>query len=439
MGAFSQDSDKAVVADRSFPLALRLFRSLGVAMVECPTMRDLRLFYSSVFAISTAAFAAGCHSDRNKAIAPPDSYLLFVPSAPNADSPGVGAPLHVEKADFKTPAVQPIPRLFETGFASEMLRTVYLAGQYLRDATVDGRRFSDVARANGSFPVCLVVGVERATYARGLSIKGGFSGSSDRPDLPWIGIPAEPERDKALLQTLTGRLADYAAELVATGGLLDAAPAPPKSLVDGYRMAMEVVAREWRTTEGPDGVIQVEEGTTQQREVFGNIRENRYVIADGSTALRPAREMLDSPGVAGTVLYRMAQSRAVGPRVAPEAFYAPYAAKRMPPGVSPAAILGTFRNFQAKLLGVWASAVLRGKAPKDIIDLIELYGAEFPAERSEVIRIFVVTTFGGTIKPGGCSMQPQDARQTLAELTTMAAEVGARRKTLRDALGPTGK
>jgi hypothetical protein len=257
--------------------------------------------------------------------------------------------------------------------------------------------------------------------------------------LPWIGVPAEPAHDKALIQTLTGRLADYAAQLVATGGLLDAAPAPPKALVDGYRMAMEVVAREWRYTEGPAGVIQVEEGTTQQREVFGNIRENRYVIADGSTALRPARELLDSPGVAGTMLYRMAQSRAVGPRVAPEAFYAPFAAKRMPPGVSPAAILGTFRNFQAKLLGVWASAVLRGKAPKDIVDLIELYGAEFSAERAEVIRIFVVTTFGGTIKPGGCSMQPQDARQTLAELATMAAEVGAGRKTLRDALAPGAK
>jgi len=399
-------------------------------------MRDLRLFYSSLFAISTAAFAASCHSDRNKAIAPPDSYLLFVPSA---DSTSAGAPLLAEKADLNTPTVQPIPGLFETGFASEMLRTVYLAGQYLRDAVVDGRRFPELARANGSLPVCLVIGADRNMYGRGLTIKGGFGGSKQRPDLPWIGVPAEPAHDKALIQTLTGRLADYAAQLVATGGLLDAAPAPPKALVDGYRMAMEVVAREWRYTEGPAGVIQVEEGTTQQREVFGNIRENRYVIADGSTALRPARELLDSPGVAGTMLYRMAQSRAVGPRVAPEAFYAPFAAKRMPPGVSPAAVLGTFRNFQAKLLGIWASAVLRGKAPKDIVDLIELYGAEFPAERAEVIRIFVVTTFGGTIKPGGCSMQPQDARQTLAELTTLAAEVGAGRKTLRDALGPAAK
>jgi len=402
-------------------------------MVECATMRDARLFYSSILTISTAAFAAGCHSNRNKPIAPPDSYLLFVPSADST-----GTPLHVDQADIKTPAVDPIPGLFETGFASEMLRTVYLAGQYLRDAVVDGRRFPDLARSNGSLPVCLVVGADATPYARGLSIKGGFGGSSDRPDLPWIGIPAEPTHDKALLQTLTARLASYAAHLVATGGLLDAAPAPPKSLVDGYRMAMEVVAREWRTTAGPAGVIQTDEGTTEQRELFGNVRENRYVV-DETNALRSARQLLDSPGVAATILYRMAQSRAVGPRVAPEAFYAPYAANRMPKGVSPAAILGTFRNFQAKLLGVWAGAVLRGKAPRDIVDLIEIYGAEFPAERAEVIRIFVVTTFGGTIKPGGCSMQPQDARQTLAELTALSAEVGAGRKTLRDALAAAGK
>jgi hypothetical protein len=407
-------------------------------MVECVTMRDTRLFYCSLLVISTAAFAAGCHASRNKPIAPPDSYLLFVPRADDKSASGL---LQVDQADLKTPAVDPLPRLFETGFASEMLRTVYLAGQYLRDAVVDGQRFPDLARANGSQPVCIVVGAEASPYARGLSIKSAFGGSTDRPDLPWIGIAVEPSRDKALIQTLTARLASYVAYLVATGGQLDAATAPavPKSLVDGYRMAMEVVAREWRYTAGPAGVIQTDEGTAEQRALFGNIRENRYVIEDGSTALRSARQLLDSPGVAATILYRMAQSRAVGPRVAPEAFYAPYAANRMPKGVSPAAILGTFRNFQAKLLGVWASAVLRGKAPKDIVDLVEIYGAEFPAERAEVIRIFVVTTFGGTIKPGGSSMQAQDARQTLAELTALAAEVGAGRKTLRDALGGAGK
>jgi hypothetical protein len=258
--------------------------------------------------------------------------------------------------------------------------------------------------------------------------------------LPWIGIPAEPAQDKVLLQTLTARFADYAARLVATGGLLDAAPAPPKALIQGYRMAMEVVAREWRSTAGPAGVIQFDEGTAEQRALFGDVRENRYILDDEThTVLRSAQDLVASSGVAATVLYRMAQSHTVGARVAPEGFYAPYAANRMPPGINPAAILGTFRNFQAKLFGVWASAVLRGKAPRNIVDLVELYAAGFPAERTEVIRIFVVTTFGGTIKAGGSSMKPQDARQTLAELTALAAEVSAGRKTLRDALGPEGK
>jgi hypothetical protein len=395
--------------------------------------RPSNLHVAAFFALSLA----GCRSDPNKPLAPADSYLLFVPVADKAQA---GGPLVVEKADLKTDTVRPVPSLFETGFASEMLRTVYLAGQYLRDATVDGKPFSELGRANASLPVCVVVGADRNPYGKGLSIKNGlFGGSIDKPSLPWIGIPTEPSRDKALVQTLTARLASLAASLVATGGLLDAAPAPPKALLDGYRMAMEVVAREWRQTSGPAGVVQFDEGTPEQRALFGDVRDNRYITDDSHLALRPAQEILDSPGVAATILYRMAQSHSVGARVAPEAFYAPYAKNRMPPGISPAAILGTFRNSQAKLLGVWAAAVLRGKAPRDVVDLVESYGAQFPAERAEVIRIFAVTTFGATIKPGGCSMRPQDARETLAELTALAAEVTAGRRTLRDALKPQSK
>jgi len=356
--------------------------------------------------------------------------VLFVP---NGKGSNPGAPLEVRRVDLKHEAVEPLPRLFETGFASEMLRTVYLAGQFLRDAVINGRRFSDLGRANGSLPVCLVVGVDQMPYARGLSIDGTF-GSDSRPTLPWIGLPGDPAHDKALLQTLTAHFAAYAANLVATGGVLDAGPTPPKPLVDGYRMAMEVVAREWRTTAGPAGVIQLDQGTSEQRELFGDVRDNRYVLDDSHIHLRPAAELLAEPGVAATILYRMAQSRAVGPRVAPEAFYAPFATNRMPPGISPAAILGTFRNFQAKLLGSWATAVLRGNAPKDIIDLVDVYGRAFPAERAEVIRLFVVTTYGGTVKPGGSSMDPADAQHTLAELTALAAQVTAGRRTLRDAL-----
>lgn len=387
----------------------------------------------SALAALTLAWTLGCHAG-NKPLAPPDSYLLFLPTLPTAPSgqgAQTGTPLPVRKADLKNSAVQPLPGMFETGFASEMLRTVYLAGQFLRDAVIDGKKFSDLGRANGALPVCLVVGVDRLPYGRGLSVAGTF-GADNRPALPWIGIPAEPSHDKALLQTLTGHLAAYAAQLVATGGQLDAVAPPPPPLVDGYQMAMEVVAREWRTTAGPGGVIQFDEGTAAQRALFGDVRENRYIL-DEQGKLRSPQQLIASPGVVATVLYRMAQSRAVGPRVAPEAFYAPFAANRMPPGVSPAAILGTFRNFQAKLLGTWATAVLRGNAPRDIVDLVELYGVAFPAERAEVLRIFVVTTFGATVIPGGSSMEPKDAQHTLAELTALTAQVAAGKRTLRDA------
>ena len=72
-----------------------------------------------------------CKAKADKPLAPPDSYLLFVPGEGVAPADGT---LLVKRADLKTAAVQPLPRLLETGFASEMLRTVYLAGQFLRDA-----------------------------------------------------------------------------------------------------------------------------------------------------------------------------------------------------------------------------------------------------------------------------------------------------------------
>ena len=396
-------------------------------------MTSSRLLVCSSWLVLGALALGACKSRADRPLAPPDSYLLFVPGEGAAPADGT---LLVKRADLKTAAVQPIPRLLETGFASEMLRTVYLAGQFLRDATVDGRPFPEPARTNASWPICLVVGVDKLPYGRGLAVEAGFLGGiSQWPELPWLGVPAEPSRDKALLQTLTAHFAAYAANLVASGGLLDQAPAPPpKPLVDGYRMAMEVVAREWRTSEGPAGVIQVDEGTAEQRALFADVRDNRYVTDESSKVLRGPQELLASAGVAATVFHRMAQSRTVGARVAPEEFYAPYAKNRMPPGISPAAILGTFRNFQAKLLGAWGSAVLRGKAPQDIADLVDVYGAAFPAERHEVIRIFVVTTFGGTVKPGGCSMDPKDSQRTLAELTALTAEVAVGRKSLREAM-----
>jgi hypothetical protein len=140
--------------------------------------------------------------------------------------------------------------------------------------------------------------------------------------------------------------------------------------------------------------------------------------------------MLADPGVAATVIYRMAQAKGVGHRVAPAEVYGPFVSDRVPAGVSPAAVLGPFRNFQAKLIAAWERATMRGHPPADIVDLVEAYAATLPAERGEVIRLFVITTYGATVKPGGVRVDG-DGTASLAELTALAAEVTAGRRPLR--------
>jgi hypothetical protein len=372
----------------------------------------------------------GCRSDPDKPLGPADSYILFAPVAGKSD----GALPIVHRLSIKDQAVQPLPGLLESSFPFEMVRTSYLAKQFVREASADGQPFTAAARRNAAEPTCLVLGLEPKPYGRGLALPRTFGGMQERPYLPWIGLPADPSADKALAQTLAGRLATYVAHFVGTAGVLaDAAP-PPPALVEGYRIAMEVIAREWRVGTGPAGVIQLDEGSTAQREIFANVRENRYVLRQDGVSLRDAHELVEDPGVAATVIYRMAQSHSLAGRAAPDAFYQPFAAGRLFPGVSPAAILGSFRNFQAKLLGTWATAVLRGHPPRDVIDLVDLYGLAFPAERAEAVRIFVVTTFGATVKPGGVSSKPKDATRALAELTDLAGEVVAGKRSLREAL-----
>jgi hypothetical protein len=376
----------------------------------------------------------GCRSDPNKPLGLADSYVLFAPVAGKSD----GALPVVRRLDIKDEAVQPLPRLLESSFAFEMVRTSYLVKQFVREASVDGQRFTATAQRNAAEPTCLVLGLERQPYGLGLALAQTFGGPQPRPHLPWIGLPADPSADKALVQTLAGRLATYVAHFVGTGGALTDAPAPSPVLVEGFRIAMETIAREWRVGTGPAGVIQVEEGPTAQREIFANVRENRYVLRPDGATPRDARDLLKDPGVAATVIYRMAQSRALAGRAAPEAFYSPFASNRFPPGISPAAILGTFRNFQAKLLGTWAAAVLRSRAPRDVIDLVELYGGAFPAERFEAVRVFVVTTYGATVEVGGVSTKAKDATRVLEELSDLTAEVVASKRSLREALDGNG-
>jgi hypothetical protein len=382
----------------------------------------------AALALAVLTFTTACEDGGFRS---PDSYLLLAP-AKDAPPPG-GLPL-VQPLATDAPAAQVMDRLFAEGFASELLRTLYLAKQFVRDGQPGGHPAPPEGKALAGQGLPVVIGLDVVPYGRGLATARWLRGPVAHPGVPFLGLPAEPDRDRALVQTVSGRLATYVLHLALTGGtFVNVDTVIPPALGDGYRMAMEVVAREWRTGRGPQGVVPFDAGTAAQRQLFADVRENRFILGPDRRSLRPARELLADAGVAATVLYRLAQAKTIAGRVAPPEFYQPFAANRLPPGVSPAAVLGQFRNFQAKLLGAWADAVQRGHAPRDIADLVDVYAATFPAEKADVLRMFVVTTFAATVEPGGVSIRPEDATRSLAAIDATAAAVASGRRGLRDA------
>jgi hypothetical protein len=356
----------------------------------------------------------GCR--RDDALGPPDSFLVY---APARDPSGTLVRSHaglvvVEPIGPEDPRAAPLWKEFAVGFAAEALRTDYLAKQLVRDAEVGGRRFPDAMRAAASEPTVFVIGAPAMAAARGLAVKRSFGRMEEHPHVFWIGLPDYPAHDRALPETLAGLIGTTAASRIASA----------ETLIRGYAQSLEVIAREWRVGEGPAGSIPPDAGTTEQRTLFAAVRENRYAVGPAG-APRPAAELLSDPGVVATVLYRLAQSKSVGRKVAPPEVYAPFVKDRVPPGVSPAAVLGPFRNFQAKLLSAWGRAVLEGQPPLDVADLVMAYGRALPAERLEVTRVFVITTYGATVKAGGVRSSLDKPGEALAELTALAAEVAA--------------
>jgi len=383
-------------------------------------------------ALAAGVGVGGCK--RDPAMGAPDSFVVVAP-LPQREGAAVksksGLPV-VATVALDDPHAATLHQQFAIGFAGEVLRTDYLAKQLVREIEVGGRRYGDGPRAAAREPTVLIMGGARAAgpTSKGVALKGTF-GEDEHADALAIIVDAYPDHDRALPQTLAGALGLLAASRVAGTD----APNATHPLVIGYARALEVVAREWRVGEGPAGAIQADAGTAAQRNLFAAVRENRFSLGEDG-APRPARDLLADPGVTATVLYRLAQSKTVGRKIAPDAVYAPFVKDRVPEGISPAAVLGPFRNFQAKLLSAWARAVLEGKPPADIADLVDAYGRALPAERSEITRIFVVTTFGATVKPGGVRPPIGNPGGALPELTTLAAEVAAGKRSSHAALAP---
>lgn len=389
-----------------------------------------RRLLGGVLAVACAlGTAAGCKRDTT--LGAPDSFLVVAPVSAGAKSKS-GFPV-VAKVAIDDPHAVPLHQKFAVGFASEVLRTDYLAKQLIREIDVGGRRYAESQRAAAREPTVLIMGGARVAgpTSSGVALKGTFGGEDEHADVLTVAIDAYPDHDRALSQTLAGTLALLAASRVAAAE----APNPTHPLVVAYGRALEVIAREWRDGEGPAGAMPADAGTAAQRDLFAAVRENRYALGEDG-APRPARDLLADPNVAATVLYRLAQSKSVGRKIAPDAVYAPFVKDRVPEGVSPAAVLGPFRNFQAKLLSAWGRAVLEGNPPANIADLVDAYGRALPAERAEIVRIFVVTTFGGTVRAGGVRPPPGNPGAALPELTALAAEVAAGKLSAHAALTP---
>lgn len=396
---------------------------------------------ASLAAVAPMGFTA-C-SDRQAPLGPPDSYLIFQP-APGAGAgdsvapAGQGAALRTLQAvPVDDARAAPIHRGAADGFMGELLRTDYLVKELLRVGW-QGRMFSAQAQARAAEPTVLILAGTRATRTEdvvsgtGFREVASFGRKKTHENASWIEVGDDPPGDPAFVQTASGRVARLVAERITRAA--DPSAPVPRALVDGYALAMEVIGREWRVGEGPMGRMAPDAGTGTQRERFAAVRQNSFVFKPDSEILRASDELVTDPGVVAALIYRMAQSKGVGRKIAPAEIYAPFVKDRVPPGVSPAAVLGPLRNFQVKLLTAWAGAILGGHPPRDLADLVSAYTNALPAERGEVLRLFVVTTYGTTVKPGGVSPRAADATASLAELTALAAEVNAGRRGLRNGM-----
>jgi hypothetical protein len=365
---------------------------------------------------------------QDGSIGPPDSFKLATATGPIAD--GL---LPLRKVDLEEELARPWAQALASGVGAELIGTVYLTQRLLRQGHLGDLPISPEARSLASAPITLVLGAPEPAEGRGLRLPRTIGGPVPHPAAPWVTLPTAPTDERERAVVLGGRLATLIARLVATGGRWQTpSGGPPSALLEtGYRMATEVIAREWKTERGPRGARFATTSSEVARDSFAAVRKNEYVLAEDGGGLKPPAGLLNHPGVVATVLYRMAQTRALASRPARAELYAPFVQGPIPAGVNPAALLGTFRNFQAKLVTAWMRAVLAGNPPVDLADLVLSWGAEFPEERAEVIRIFVVTTYGGTLKEGGVSRDPAAASAAMTELEALVKEVVAGSRTLR--------
>ena len=353
-----------------------------------------------------------------------DDYFLVRRDAPRADR----APTRFHFARSDDPEAALVRYQLGDGFGGELLRTLAMTKRFVARTSGDARARAPIYVALG--PSDVRPGASPAAAYRRRVLAAAWFEQTIPDDTPIVWTEGPSATDASVLSELATGIGAAIVDLVAPGAThrerppLEGPAEVAYPLRDGYAMFLNVVAAEWHPPGGGDPRAELRRGG-----LFSEIRSGEPVQGPRLTPDRMVRD----PRVIATVLYRMAASD-LSHRLAPDDVYRPFLEAAPPRGISPALLLGAFRNFQAKLLAAWGVAVAAGHKPIDVVDLVEAYADAYPRERAEVTRIFLVTTYGATALPE--AIRAQDAPEAVAsELAGLTADVLFGRRGLRDGLG----
>jgi hypothetical protein len=394
--------------------------------------RNRIIAWLAAWSIGGAMAPTGCTVDRD------DSYELLRRGAERAP----GAPTPLRYAGDNDASASQVRRLMADELSGELLRTFAMARRLVAETAPP----ASAGRALARFPPYLVLGVsdlDRGVPYRERELRAGWWRQEIPARAPIIWIDDEPARSEAgrvlasvrpkegagasdaalrdavVLEQIVSGFGQAIVSLIAPvpGSGVDVPPASADPLGEGYATFLQVVAAEWHSRSG-DSIANDARAVLQRAPRFAAVRGSTSAAVLG---VPPADTdaLLRDPRLIAAFLYRLATSE-TGHRLAPDDIYRAMVPERPPPGISPGRLLGSFRNFQAKLLWAWNRTVILGEPPRDLVDLVDAYAAAFPAERAEVIRIFLVTTGAATVQPGGVSDQasPDEAASRYAALTT---------------------
>ena len=182
-----------------------------------------------------------------------ESYLLLAPQGPPSVQ-GVQVRRRIHRCWCTPLAVGEEPaltlgRVLNDGFASEMVRTVHLAKQLVRQERAPAAARATPMRSAPPRPSRCAwwwAATSAAEQSRGLAFERWGRARRSSPHCAGWGCRRNIEGDKALVQTVTGRLAAHAA----AGSRAGPRPGLRRRWSMRYRMAMEVIAREWRAGTG---------------------------------------------------------------------------------------------------------------------------------------------------------------------------------------------